>query len=388
MSWFSRFQPMSDEEFRRKRSEILRHAPVPLFWMFGKTGSGKTSIIRYLTGAATAEIGNGFRPQTQFSTVYDFPSASAPLLRFMDTRGLGEANYQAQGDLDEYMKSAHMLIVTARVMDHALIEIIGPLREIRRLSPERPVLLALTCLHDAYPGQQHPAVDPFDARGEVSGESISAELRRSIEHHRREFSGLVDRIVPIDLTPVDEGFLQPNFGGDRLKQTILELLPAAYRDSLLRMEQTRASLRDLHQQRVQPVILGYSTLAASAAAVPLPWVDIPVVMGIQARLVYRLAELHQQKIDAATIARVSGAVGGRVALRMAVRELLKVIPWAGSTINAAASFAYTYATGMAWNWYFREVKGGHVPTARELNDVFREQLSLGANLWQVSPREG
>jgi uncharacterized protein (DUF697 family) len=69
---------------------------------------------------------------------------------------------------------------------------------------------------------------------------------------------------------------------------------------------------------------------------------------------------------------------------MGLREFLKIIPWVGMAINAAAAFAITYATGAAWNWYFVQVKHGHVPTAEELRKVYRQQLESGAKLWRTS----
>src|SRR5262249_36492437 len=60
---------------------------APVVWLLGKVGSGKTSIIRAITHSTDAEIGDGFRPCTQASRVYDFPG-DAPVLRFLDTRGL------------------------------------------------------------------------------------------------------------------------------------------------------------------------------------------------------------------------------------------------------------------------------------------------------------
>jgi len=53
--------------FDQQRRDAIKAAPIPLLWLFGKTGSGKSSIIRMLTGATEAEIGNGFRPQTKSS---------------------------------------------------------------------------------------------------------------------------------------------------------------------------------------------------------------------------------------------------------------------------------------------------------------------------------
>jgi 50S ribosomal subunit-associated GTPase HflX len=69
-------------------SEVRSRHPLPVVWLIGKTQSGKTSIIRALTGSPLAEIGNGFRPCTATTRLYDFP-ADAPLVRFLDTRGLG-----------------------------------------------------------------------------------------------------------------------------------------------------------------------------------------------------------------------------------------------------------------------------------------------------------
>ena len=136
-----------------------------------------------------------------------------------------------------------------------------------------------------------------------------------------------------------------------------------------------------------PTILGSSSLAATAAAVPLPWVDIPVVLGIQTHLVYKLAKVHQQSVDAATIARISGVMGGRVAVSMGIRAGLKFIPWIGMAANAATAFAFTYATGVAWNWYFSSLAEGHVPSEDELREVFQSQLKRAADAWKSSHEE-
>src|ERR1700716_2135750 len=77
-----------ENELHDRLTEARKHSPVPVLWLFGKTQSGKTSIVHYLTGASEAEIGNGFRPCTRFLRTYDFPTAEAPLLSFLETRAL------------------------------------------------------------------------------------------------------------------------------------------------------------------------------------------------------------------------------------------------------------------------------------------------------------
>src|SRR5262249_19038689 len=80
-----------DGEFLRRRAELLAQPPIPYLWLFGKTGSGKTSIIHSLTGAENAVIGKGFRPQTPAAQLFSFPDDETPIVQFLDTRGIGEA---------------------------------------------------------------------------------------------------------------------------------------------------------------------------------------------------------------------------------------------------------------------------------------------------------
>src|SRR5262245_36599261 len=145
-----------DEELHKQLEDLRSKTPVPVFWLFGKTQSGKTSIIKFLTGADDAEIGQGFRPCTRLSRQYQFPTAEAPLLTFLDTRGVDEPGYDPAEDLARFDALAHVMIVTAKVMDHALENVLTHLKEIRHRTGSRPVVLALTHLHEAYPQQQHP----------------------------------------------------------------------------------------------------------------------------------------------------------------------------------------------------------------------------------------
>src|ERR1051326_4203303 len=110
--WFS---AAGREAQLQKRLEHLRQrAPVPVFWLFGKTQSGKTSLIKYLTGADEAEIGHGFQPCTRYSRQYQFPTAEAPLLTFLDTRGMDEPGYDPEEDLAKFNDQAHLIIATVK----------------------------------------------------------------------------------------------------------------------------------------------------------------------------------------------------------------------------------------------------------------------------------
>ena len=103
--------------------------PVPVFWLYGKTQSGKTSIIKYLTGAEAAEIGQGFKPCTRHSREYHFPTPEAPLLTFLDTRGIDEPSYDPAEDLARFDEQAHVVVVTVKALDHAQQNVMEHLRD-------------------------------------------------------------------------------------------------------------------------------------------------------------------------------------------------------------------------------------------------------------------
>src|SRR5713226_4187579 len=103
----SRGQRKTDVQPRLE--QLRKRVPAPVFWLFGKTQSGKTSIIRFLTGADAAEIGQGFKPCTRFSRLYQFPTPDAPLLTFLDTPGLDEAGYDPSEDLARFDAHTHVV---------------------------------------------------------------------------------------------------------------------------------------------------------------------------------------------------------------------------------------------------------------------------------------
>ena len=353
---------------------------APLLWLFGKTGSGKSSVVRYLTGADDAEIGTGYRPQTRSSKQYDFPDSDAPLVRFLDTRGLGEVAYDPADDVRRFGERAHLVVVTVRASDQSLTDILTPLREIRRSAPDRPVLLVLTCLHKLMPGEDPSATLAFGGVPQPLPAGEQPTVTSALEAQYERFDGLFDRAVAVDLTPLENGAAEPDFGGDALKDAILDLLPEAQRHAVASAVLAKTgSPEDGH---LDARILAYSCAAASAAAVPLPWVDIPVVAGLQWHLTKLVADAYGQPMDRTAVARMSAVLGGRAALMMAVREMAKVIPYVGSVVNASAAFGITYAAGKAADFYFRGVSEGRPPTAEEVRGIYAGQIDAARKLWQ------
>lgn len=407
-----------DEELQVQLEKLRRRTPVPVFWLFGKTQSGKTSIIKYLTGADEAEIGRGFRPCTKTSRQYQFPTPDAPLLTFLDTRGIDEPGYDVADDLRQFDAQTHVVIVTVKAMDHAQEHILEQLRTIRR-ARTRPVLLALTSLHEGYPQQQHVQPYPFTAVRPAAAPSpngngarpgtVGAEppgtvgvapgvalppalepLMTSMTEQRRRFVGLADLAIPVDLTRPEEGYNEAAYGGAELKRVLLDMLPSAYRQALLTLDEANRELSDLYARHALPHIIGYSSMAFSAAAIPVPWVDMVIVSGIQTRMVYHLAQFYGQPLTGRRFVELASTLGLGVMMRQAARELLKVVPFVGSVASGILAAASTFALGKAFCFYYSAVQKGHVPTADELRKYYSQQLREAETLWkaQSTPAAG
>jgi len=383
-----------EERLQAKLEDLRRRTPVPVFWLFGKTQSGKTSLVKFLTGAEEAEIGQGFQPCTRFSRQYQFPTPEAPLLTFLDTRGMDEPGYEPAEDLARFDPLAHVVIVTIKVMDHAQEHVLHHLRTIRRARPSRPVLLLLTCLHEAYPQQQHPtpypfAVTPLEQGGHAlvlkPGAEVPEELKRSLAEQERRFGGLVERIVPLDLTRPEEGYHEPNYGGDLLKEQLLALLPAVYRQTLISLEDASKDLQDFYAANALPHIIGYSSLAATAGAIPVPFLDLFILPGIQTRMIYHLAQFYGQPLTGARFMELASTLGLGMLTKQALRQVVKFIPFVGSVVGAALAGASTFALGKAFCYYYSAVHKGHVPRPEDLRRYYQEQLTLAEKNWGARP---
>ena len=370
-----------DQQLRQHLERLRQRLPVPVLWLFGKTQSGKTSIIRFLTSADAAEIGQGFRPCTRFSRLYEFPAKEAPLLTFLDTRGLDEPGYDPAEDLDRFNSQAHVVVVTVKALDHAQENVLKHLKTIRQAQTSRPVLLTLTCLHEAYPQRQHP--QPYSFGTESEQTAVPEDLRRTIAEQRRRFDGLVDRVVPIDLTQAAEGFDARDYGGEALKQALIDALPGAYRQTLTTLDEATRELKDIYARHAMPIILGYSSLAATAGGIPIPWVDLFVLPGIQTQMIHHLARFYGQPLSGGRFLELAGTLGLGMLVRQAVREVVKLVPFVGSVAGGALAGTTTFALGKAVCFYYSAVHEGHVPRPEELRRYYREQLAEAERLWRT-----
>ncbi len=368
--------------------EAQARQPLPVLWLLGKTQAGKTSIIRALTGSEAAEIGNGFQPCTRTARFYDFP-AEAPVVRFLDTRGLGEVAYDPAEDIQYCEARAHLVLGVVKAADIRQDEVFAVLRAIRRRHPDWPVLIAQTGLHELYPpGGEH--IVPYLYDQEPRPPQVPNDLSRALAEQRRRLGALPGsppQWVPVDLTQPEDGWEPVNYGLDALWSAI-EQVSTLRLQALLRGD---SSVRDAYAQAAHPHIVGHALAAAGVGALPL--VDLVGVPTVQAKLLHALAHVYEQTWDRRSVSEFLGLLGAGVGVsyvtRLLGREVVKLIPGWGQTVGAVwgatASGTTTFALGKAAAYYFAKRRAGKPVDAGRLRQIYADALIAGAKLIQSRP---
>jgi uncharacterized protein (DUF697 family) len=375
-------QGAEGSENARERAQ----ANALVVWLMGKTGAGKTAIVSALTGDPRAEVGQGFEPCTRTADFYNVPP-EAPLLRFLDTRGLGEPDYDPTDDMSWCEQQSHLLLVVMQVSDSAQSGVLKALKAVRSRHPDWPVVVAQTGLHRLYPsGMSHPM--PYPYSGGAEDESLDAlprPLRQALAHQRKQFDGLPGtppHFVPIDFTQQQDGFPPHDYGIDLLGQTLEKVGPVAFEALYL----ARADAESDHiRAKARPLIYGYGTVAAGAGAVPVPLVGVGGIAGMIALMLRTLAIRYQVVWTPRTFSQFTGAIGGGALfwwmLRYGLRELLKLVPIVGTVtagaLNAAAAFAVTVATGEAACVWLAYHHRGQTAPDDEVRRAFADGLAAG-----------
>jgi len=380
----------ADPEAVRKRAQ----ATAPVVWLLGKTGAGKTAIVAALTGDPRAEVGEGFAPCTRTAAFYDVP-LEIPLLRFLDTRGLGEADYDPANDMAWCEAQSHLLLIVIQVADpaqHTLVRVLG---EARRRHSDWPVIVAQTGLHRLYPaGVGHPQQYPYTGGAEDETEpQVPHALRQALSHQRRLFDALPGRpprFVAIDFTVPEDGFPPQDFGLEMLWRALQEAGPEAF-DAL---HLARADARsDRIRTKARPLIYGYGAAAAGAGAVPIPLVGVSGLAGILAIMLRALAVRYALAWTPGAFTQFSGAIGGGAlawwTLRYGLREALKVIPMVGTVaagaLNAAAAFGVTVGIGEAACVWLAYRRRGLTAPDSEVRRAFADGLAAGLSYGKRRP---
>ncbi|EAR09121.1 YcjF family protein [Reinekea blandensis] len=330
---------------------------LPTLWLLGKTGAGKSSLIKAVTGIDRIEIGLGFRPCTDRSYHYDFPS-DKPVCRFIDTRGLGEADYDATEDIDALSLNANAVVLVMKLDEPEQSAVLAALKQVRASKKVNQVLLVHTGKASLGSTEELASCRAYNQRQVESVwgkpvESVAVEL--DDEHSAAEDSDHRDLIAKLS-----------------------EFLPIV---AFLHSETTAADSEHKSFKVMQKELLWYATAAGSSDAFPaVGLVSVPV---LQTKMLHSIAEHYGvpwgKKEMAELMATLGAGFGVQYSVKLGLRQLVKFIPVYGQTIGAASaaaiSFSSTFALGRLGCLYMYHKSRNEPVSAEELKKAYQDAFA-------------
>jgi uncharacterized protein (DUF697 family) len=285
--------------------------------------------------------------------------------------------YDPAEDIGVLEQQAHCLVVVVKAMDHAQQCVLEPVEAILKAHSHWPLLVVQTTLHEGYPTPQSRHILPYPYAEEPLPAGVPPDLARSLAAQREWFAGRRAQSVAVDFTLPEDGYEPEHYGLDALWEAIERLVPLGLRAMLEGTQAARRSLRDVYFRTAHPHLLSYAVAAGLVASVPVPMIDLPVFVAIQAKLFHTLASIYGQEMSAQRMAEISGTLGVGFLVRLGGRELLKFIPGLGSAVSALFAAASTYALGCTLCAYFSYARDGDIPEPAVFRELYKEQYAEG-----------
>lgn len=317
--------------------------------IIGDSGVGKSSLVNAVFGREWAKVGMGL-PVTRGVKYYHDDS-----LGIWDIEGFEIGSTQSPADqlqshlktISEHPANQQISVVWYCVESHAARLTPAAIAMIRELDAAGlPVILVLT------------KVDWI--KNPVTGKrGVTKDLEAFISWLDDPHDNGVPIVVPYQrliLTSTrDKHRKGKGHGLGELVAETLALSPEDEKDAFRIAQRLNLPWK---REMARPIITGAAGLAAAAAATPLPVTDAVTLAPIQLGMMGRIATIYDLELKTMMSAGALAQLGVQFAGQALARSFLKLIPGAGSVVNASVAFALTAATGEAWMRLCEQVHTG------------------------------
>lgn len=339
--------------------------------IIGNTGVGKSSLVNEVFGRDLARVGHGL-PVTKGIHYYHERS-----LGLWDFEGFEIGTHKApaeqlQEGLDKIRQrpaEEHISVVWYCVLAQAARLTDADIDMIRRLHASGlPVIVVLTKVR----WQKNPITKKYSA------DEDTEKFRDWLENPVALIDG-VERPIDIPIEAVVLTSTQGKGGAHGLGElltTTLALSPDRDKDAF-RVAQ-RLNLpwkRDLARKAVATAV----TAAGAAGAVPIPVSDAVALAPIQLSMMARIAVIYDLDMKSLLSAGAVAQLGVQISGQALARSFLKLIPGAGSVINASVAAALTAAMGEAWMRLCERIHQGDIDL-NNIDNVWAEHMPTVATV--------
>lgn len=362
------------KEFELYRNSLEESASV---LVMGRTGAGKSSLINALVNDPKfLETGDSAYSETKQIQVVEHATSNGAVLRFLDTRGVGESGH-FDGDALSQIKDAARLyqprvafLLMPPDRSHWEVDLAFFTKALRLIQEGdgRPDGLDIEIA--GMITKVDTIVDPFDPTRNYDWKSPVTKSEQKLADWcgRLENSlndSLGDSTRRVDVFPVCTKFgyndeneeIDLRYGFEEVMAWLGQRAPF---DLLLKMSEfVRPNLR---RELALDLVHRFSAMAGVVGAVPIPLADAPVLAYLQyvlIRLIYTLAQNSEAASPKQYFSFIGGATQmiGKIAARQLIATLTQIVPGWGTVVggaaNATIAAGFTEAFGrVAVAYYF------------------------------------
>lgn len=308
--------------------------------VIGGTGVGKSSLINAVFGRDLAKVGKGL-PVTRGVQYYSDDSLGIWDIEGFEIGSTVPPAKQLRGHLAEiarHPKNQQISVVWYCVKSNddrltpADVAMIG---ELSRAG--LPVILVLT--------KVDWSKNPITGQRGVSKsvEEFVDWLENPVDENGQPISIGYERVI-LTSTSDKHGKGKGHGLGELVAET-LTLSPEDEKDAFRIAQRLNLPWK---RELARPIISAAAVAAAGAAAVPLPVADAVTLAPIQLGMMARISVIYDIEMKTALSTSALANLGAQLAGRALASSLIKLIPGAGSVINAGVAGALTGATGEGW----------------------------------------
>jgi uncharacterized protein (DUF697 family)/GTP-binding protein EngB required for normal cell division len=343
---WDRLTALVDEALAKQRTKLGKINII----VAGRTGVGKSTLVNAVFGADFARTATG-RPVTLHAVWYERDNHP---LRILDTKGLETAAYEetwatlkteVENGRSDPNPTKHIHIGWVCVQEPALRFEEAEQRLVELLkSTGIPAIVVLT-KHGMFP-----------------------EFTEEVGH----LAPMADAVISVRALPMPG--LDGTAGLDELVLATTRLLPEATRSAFIAAQRIDLKLKSADARKI---LWSSAALAATAAAVPLPFSDAVAIVPIQIGMITGIS--LRFGIEGSTsdklvplASSVIGCVAATAAGRIIAGQLLKLVP-GGSVVTGGVAAALTTGLGEAYIAFLLAFhkREGRLPSVIEITEQFR-----------------
>jgi len=329
----------------------------------GGTGVGKSSLVNAVFGRDEAKVGKGL-PVTK--GVHYFHDESLGIWDFEGFEiGTSEspaetlrANLKTISKRPAEEQIAVVWYCVLSTADRLTQTDINLIRELD--SGGFPVILVLTKVN----WTKNPVTGKYSTSKDT--EQFRAWLEKPVDGRGNSIDIPVKRVV-LTAARGNQGKGAGHGLGDLVAET-LTLSPEDEKDAFRIAQRLNLPWK---RGMARPVIAAAAAAAGTTAAVPIPIADAVALAPIQMAMMGRIAAIYDLDMKAMMSGSAVAQLGAQIAGKALARSFVKLIPGAGTVVNAAVAIALTASTGEGWLRLCERVHTGEVDLSR-VSEVWRD----------------